>query len=403
MKKIIVLLCLGLALCGCGKESKEDTLKDFQNKMTSAKSYKVTGNMEISNDEETFTYSLESYYLKDDYYKVVLVNQTNNHEQIILKSNDDIYVITPSLNKSFKFQSDWPGNSSQAYLLGSLVTDIANDKDVDVSEVDDGYIIKTKVNYPNNEELKYEKIYLDKNKVPEKVEVYNENDIVKIKVTFGKVDLKAGLKETDFKLEDYLKEEENNCEGTDCKENSNSTTDNKTDNKEENKGTTNNDESDNALKKPNGSGNSNTSTDSNTNTNTNASDDGALQKPKGSSNTTANIDTVIYPLYIPSNTYLTHSETIDLDEGNRVILTFGGEKNFVLIEEKAKAKSTMEIIPVYGEPLVLSETVGAISANSLSFDVNDISYYLASTELSKAEMQLIANSLGNATLVAGIK
>ncbi len=398
LKKIIVLLCLGLALCGCGKESKEDTLKDFQNKMTSAKSYKVTGNMEISNDEETFTYSLESYYLKDDYYKVVLVNQTNNHEQIILKSNDDIYVITPSLNKSFKFQSDWPGNSSQAYLLGSLVTDIANDKDVEVSEADEGYIIKTKVNYPNNEELKYEKIYLDKNKVPEKVEVYNENDIVKIKVTFDKVDLKAGLKETDFKLEDYLKEEENNCESTDCKENSNSTTDNKTDNKEENKETTN-DESDNALKKPNGSENSNTST----NTNTDATDDGALQKPKGSSNTTANIDTVIYPLYIPSNTYLTHSETIDLDEGNRVILTFGGEKNFVLIEEKAKAKSTMEIIPVYGEPLVLSETVGAISANSLSFDVNDISYYLASTELSKAEMQLIANSLGNATLVAGIK
>ena len=297
-------------------------------------------------------------------------------------------MITPSLNKSFKFQSDWPGNSSQAYLLGSLVNDIENDKDSEVSSSDEGYVIKTKVNYPNNEELKYEKIYLDKNKVPEKVEVYNENDIVKIKVTFDKVDLKAGLKESDFKLDTYIKEDKENCEGTDCKENSSDTNEeNKTDNKEN----SNNESSDNALQKPNGS----TSTDPN--------DDGALQKPKGSSNTTADIDSIIYPLYIPSNTYLTHSETIDLDEGNRVILTFGGEKNFVLIEEKAKAKSTMEIIPVYGEPLVLSETVGAISANSLSFDVNDISYYLASTELSKAEMQLIANSLGNATLVAGIK
>ena len=63
----------------------------------------------------------------------------------------------------------------------------------------------------------------------------------------------------------------------------------------------------------------------------------------------------------------------------------------------------MEIVPVYGEPLLLSETIGALSASSLSWDVNDISYYLASTALSVDEMQLIANSLGNTTLVANTK
>ena len=63
----------------------------------------------------------------------------------------------------------------------------------------------------------------------------------------------------------------------------------------------------------------------------------------------------------------------------------------------------MEIVPVYGEPLLLSETVGALSANSLSWDVNNMSYYLASTELTPAEMQLIANSLGNETLVSNTK
>lgn len=94
LKRLAVILCFALLLCGCGKESKDDVIKDFKNNINNSKSYKVTGNMEISNDEETFTYSLESYYLKDDYYKVILVNQTNNHEQIILKNQDDIYVIT---------------------------------------------------------------------------------------------------------------------------------------------------------------------------------------------------------------------------------------------------------------------------------------------------------------------
>ncbi len=345
MKKLVVLFSvMMLFLCGCGKDNPESVLKDFKNSIKNSKSYKVTGNMEINNDEETFTYSLESYYLKDNYYKVVLVNQTNNHEQIILKDGENVYVITPALNKSFKFQSEWPTASSQAYLLGSLANDIENDAKVTVETNDDGYVIKTKVNYPNNDELSYQKIYLNNKKEVTKVEVYNNKDIVKIKVTFDKVDLKAGLKDSDFKLEDYVKDEEpkEDCEEESCKE-------------------------DNFSKE------------------------------------TATIEDIIYPLYIPSNTFLTSSEKVDTDRGNRVILTFSGDKNFVLIEEKSLASSAMEIVPVYGEPLLLSESIGALSANSLSWDANDISYYLASTELSPSEMMLIANSLGNETLVANTK
>ena len=286
-----------------------------------------------------------------------------------------IYVITPAINKSFKFQSEWPGNSSQAYLLGSLVADIEKDKNVEVNESDDGYVIKASVNYPNNAELKYEKIYLNDDKELEKVEVYNDNDIVKIKVLFNTINMKAGLKESDFRLEDYVKEEENN---------------NDVNNKEEN----------------NKENNSNNSNNSNNNENqeectTGDCKDANNQKPD--TENTSRIEDIIYPLYIPSNTYLTSSETVETDVGNRVILTFSGDKNFVLIEEATIKADNMEIVPVYGEPLLLTESIGALSANSLSWDANDISYYLASTELSVSEMQLIANSLGNTTLVANTK
>ncbi len=349
MKKILIVFCMVMLLCGCGKEKKENIIKDLKNNINNSKSYKLEGTMEISNDEETFKYNLESYYLKDNYYKIILVNQNNNHEQIILKDNEDIYVITPSLNKSFKFQSEWPGNSSQAYILGNLLNDIENDQDVTIENKDNGYVIKTKVNYPNNNELKYQKIYLNNDKNIEKVEVYNENDIVKIKVNFDKMDLKAGLKKDDFKLSEYIKEEEpgqnieneNTCTGSGC-ENS-------------------------------------------------------------ESNKTASIESIIYPLYLPTNTYLTSSEKVETSVGDRVILTFSGDKSFVLIEEPTISNNSMEIVPVYGEPLLLSETIGALSASSLSWDVNDISYYLASTALSVDEMQLIANSLGNTTLVANTK
>ena len=388
MKRLAVILCFALLLCGCGKESKDDVIKDFKNNINNSKSYKVTGNMEISNDEETFTYSLESYYLKDDYYKVILVNQTNNHEQIILKNQDDIYVITPALNKSFKFQSEWPDNSSQAYLLGSILKDVEDDADSTLLESDKGYVIKSKVNYPNNAELTYQKIYLNNKKVVEKVEVYNANDIVKIKVDFENVDLKAGLNKNDFKLEDYVKEEEPKTEEKPKEENKTcedgQTCENKTDTTEQN--TTQNNQTETTNENT-------TQGDTNTNTQTNTETD----------KKTTSIENIIYPLYIPSNTYLTSSEKVETATGNRVILTFSGEKNFVLIEEATIANDSMEIVPVYGEPLFLSETIGALSANSLSWDVNNISYYLASTELTVAEMQLIANSLGNETLVANTK
>ena len=64
MKKFAVLVGLVLLLCGCGKGKPEDVLKDFKDSVKSVKSYKMTGNMEISNDEETFTYSLKMIIIK---------------------------------------------------------------------------------------------------------------------------------------------------------------------------------------------------------------------------------------------------------------------------------------------------------------------------------------------------
>ena len=119
---------------------------------------------------------------------------------------------------------------------------------------------------------------------------------------------------------------------------------------------------------------------------------------------TSNIlDSIIYPLYIPSETYLSNSEKVDTDDGNRVILTFAGDKNFVLIEEVANIADDFEIIPVYGDPIMLSDTIAAKSANSMYWTSNNVSYYLTSNDLSTEEMVTIAESLGNTTSVAATK
>ena len=340
MKKLVILaLGLMLFITGCGKETEEDLIAKFEKSITNSKSYILKGNMEILSNEETFTYSIEANYLKDDYYKVTLVNQTNNHEQIILKNGDGVYVVTPTLNKSFKFQSEWPAKN---------------------------YILKTKVNYPNNSALTYQKIYFDKNMNLEKVEVYDSEDIVNIKVVFSSIDLKAGLSEEDFLLEDLIDMNAENKED-----------ENKEPKEEENNQNTENTEGQNT-------GNE-------------------CENEECDTKSSNILDSIIYPLYIPSETYLSNSEEIDTDEGNRMILTFAGDKNFVLIEEVANIANEFEIIPVYGDPVMLSDTIAAKSANSLYWTSENVSYYLTSNDLSTEEMVTIAESLGNTKVVSGSK
>ncbi len=369
MKKYFVLLVsLLLLLTGCGKLTAGDAVGEFTKLVENSKSYKLSGTMEINGDEEVFTYSLETYFLKDDFYKVVLVNQTNNHEQVILKNTDGLYVVTPNLNKSFKFDSVWPENSSQAYLLMNLVNDMKNDSEVALEETDSGYIIKSKVNYPNNEELTYQKVYFDKKMVPEKVEVFNGQDVAKIKVVFKTVDLKAKLKEEDFKLEDLIDEDVENNENNDQNSNQNNNQNNEC-----------------------------------TDESTCKTDKCEGEDCKTDEKTNVSLDSIIYPLYIPANTHLSSSETVSTEDGDRVILTFSGDKNFVLVEEVARKSNEFEIIPVFGDPFMINESIAAVSSNSMSWNARNISYYLVGSDLSTSEMVSIASSLGNSSTVISTK
>ena len=337
MKKVFVLFASILLLMGCG--SNIDVAKEFTNKLDKVKSYKIAGNLEIQNDEEIFKYSINVNYLEKNYYMVEMTNTSNEHKQIILRNDEGLYVITPSLNKSFKFESSWPDNSSQSYILSSIVNDLNKDSEKEIQKIDEGYIIKTKVNYPNNEELKYQKLYLTKSFDLSRVEVYNDNDIVKIKVEFNDIDLKAVLDKKIFNLDNYIKDE---C--TDCDKNS-----------------------------------------------------------ENDKKTMSNVNSAIYPLYMPSNTYLKDSEVISTEDNSRVILTYSGEKNFVLVEEGAVINSSHEIIPVYGEPIMLNDTIAALSTNSMYWTSNDVDYYMVSDDLSISEMVFIATSLNNSKKVSSMK
>ena len=120
--------------------------------------------------------------------------------------------------------------------------------------------------------------------------------------------------------------------------------------------------------------------------NKNTTDDNKTSK-------TATLDDIVYPLYLPTGTVLEGQEKVSKTDGERVILTFTGDKSFTLVEETVDALDELTIIPTYGEPSFINDTIGAITDNSLNWTSNGIEYYIVSDVMNKEELLNVAKSI----------
>lgn len=374
-KLLFLIMIIGVfAISGCGKTSESDVIKDLTKKINDSKAYYVEGTLEIVNNEDVYTYNVNVSYKEKDNYKVSLVNTVNNHEQIILRNSDGVYVVTPRINKSFKFQSDWPYNNSQVYLLGPLLDDITNDANRTFEKVNDGSKIIVAANYPNNSKLVKQEILLDKSNNIKKVTVFDNNGTAQITMKFNKIDLNSKFNDNYFDLKQIIDIKEDNTDNTTNREN----------NSDENKNTTDNKVEDNSTTE-----NKNTNVNENKNTNENKNEN----KKSSETKQTSSIEDVIYPMYIPANTYLSNKEKVSKDDGERLILTFDGDNPFMLIEETVTYEKEHLIVPTYGELEVMASTVAIVNDNSVNWIDNNIEYYVVSDKLSKSELLNIARSI----------
>ena len=311
-------------LTACGRYTESNIIKDLEKKINKLETYKLFGKLEIVNNDNVYNYDVEVSHKKDRFYKIVITNLSNNFTQVILKNEEGVYILTPSLNKSFKFQSDWPYSNSQIYLLESLLTDIKNSENRKFSEQNDGYVFSTTVNYPNNKNLVSQKVFLDKNLNIKEVNVYDKNDIAYMKMKFETSDYSPVFKDDYFNLDTIMSTYAISLE-----------------------------KEDNVL----------------------------------------TLDDLIYPLVIPDGTKLVNEDRVKKSLGERVIMTFDGEKPFVLVEETANIEDEFIVIPTYGEPYLLMDTLGVMTNNSLSWVSNGVEYYIISDVLAQEELVEIAQSI----------
>ncbi len=205
MKKfvsILLMIIMIFALYACGEKTQGDIIKSLGKRMEDIEKFEVNAVMEVKEMNKSHLFDVNIKYKEPSFFKVTLKNRDSNNVQIVLKNKEGVFVLTPALNKSFKFQSDWPLNSSQPYLFQSIVKDILNDEDMVFVKQGDDYVFETKVNYRRSSDLTKQKIIIDgKTLFPKEVIVYDTNNNEKIKVLFEAVNYKPKFDKDEFKVE----------------------------------------------------------------------------------------------------------------------------------------------------------------------------------------------------------
>lgn len=322
---VFMLVAVMVILAACGAPSKEDVMKKLSGKWNDTKGYDLQATMEIKTGAEPRLYDVAVWHTKPAFYRVNVTQAGSKDSQMIVRNKDGVYVVTPSLGKTYKFQSDWPAQNSQAYLIGALSDDIKADKNATMTEKEKTYVFETATRNNHKKVLPTQQIHIDKKTLlPTYVSVLDENKVEKIRINFKKITLGIERKASDYAVD---------------------------------------------------------MDDTNTGKETEPAED----------------DKTGLATYYPSVAWaegnLVEEKNVQTESGTRSFMTYGGDKEFIIIQEPAVRPDTKMAVSIEGDPVDLGFTVAALTEKSIRWESEGVSFFIASEALTQDEMIEVAGSM----------
>lgn len=341
-----IALCLSLMLTGCGAvKGAKEVVSDLDQVVGHMNSYQGTGTMKIKTGQTEQQYGVEVWYQQPSFYRISLTNEKNDITQIVLRNEEGVFVLTPHLKKSFRFQSNWPDNQGQVYLYQSLVQSILKDNNRKFASDKKTYVFDVQANY-QNDTLARQKIWLaKKDYAPRHIEISDTNSKVMVTVDFN-----------DFKFNKKFEKD-----SFDMKRNMTSYNLQKLQTLptlSENEG-----EADAAVTEP--------------------ADETTMKQDFG----------VLEPGYMPEGVTLKDTREVQFGESKAILLKYEGDYNYTLLESHPETET---VTASTGEPIELGFTVGILVGDdkkTLAWTDEGIEYRLSSGDLPTSEMVTIAQSL----------
>lgn len=366
---LTIVIITSLVLAACGKKDANGVVKDLDKTVAQLESYQGSGTMTLYTGDKPQEYKVEVWYQNPSFYRIALTNAQKDITQIVLRNDQGVYVLTPSLNKSFRFQSDWPENQGQVYLYQTLARSILSDSSRQFESDKDSYIFEVAANY-NTHALVRQKIWLAKdNYAPKQVQVSDGEAKVVVEVKFDSFDFDAKFDEKSFDMQHNLDAAAEQSQGTLLEVDENGMLVEKT-------------PADDAAAVGDGS----------------EPTTGELAMP-GDKADSASMEPfgVIVPTYLPDGVLYEDDTVLENDERSTVLLRYGGTYQFTLTESHSPDR-TASLVP--GEVIDMGFTVGLLTGDALqtlTWTVDGLEFRITSEDLPVTEMIKIAASMQDQT------
>lgn len=208
VRLVIMLLIVAVVVFGIVKLTgkKGDITSKIDDVSENLNGYYMEANMEFHNGDDIRYYLVKVSYAKgnegNDNFRVSLLDKGINQEQIILRNNQGVHVLTPALNQVYKFKGDWPLNGAKPYLYQSMLDVLKGE--YEKSKLEDGFLITSKPNYKNAPNWVRQEMKLTSDLKPVWLHIYDENDNVAVKVSFIKVEFDPTFSENYFDVTENM-------------------------------------------------------------------------------------------------------------------------------------------------------------------------------------------------------
>lgn len=390
---LAMVLVLSALLAACGKKDAAAVVKDLNEVVGEMESYQGAGVMTLHTGDTPQQYKVEVWHQKPSYYRIALTNAKKDVTQIVLRNDEGVFVLTPSQNKSFRFQSNWPDNQGQVYLYETLIRSITGDTTRQFADEKESYVFDVAANY-NTHALVRQKIWLNKSDyAPKQVEVSDSNANVVVDVKFDSFKFGAEFGKDAFDMQRNMTAGTEGNSGTD--------TTNPAEQAGEN-GTKEPASSETAPGQEPTTGSAEGVTDGQTGVNENPEQQAAQDPASGEPGTEEPTMTepegagsfgVIEPTYAPEGVKLKDDQIVEESGDYSVMLRYEGTYNYTIFEARPQDRA-VSLAP--SRVVDLGFTLGMISGDALqtlTWMTDGIEYRITSADLPESEMVQIATSM----------
>ena len=196
---IIIFACILLTSC-----KNKITEEDFIKTINDLNSYSIEGTMYSLFPTGEKQSKVVVNYTKPSFYYVEITNPDTNKTQMMIKNNDGVHIIIPSIKKTFRVESTWPLNSTYPYILESLSKELINNENLTQTKENDKTILQVPIQMFDDEYTENLKIILNKDGNLEEVLIYDKDQSVITRFVVTKFEKNISINNDIYKVQETM-------------------------------------------------------------------------------------------------------------------------------------------------------------------------------------------------------